>query len=266
MPQEERPAVEHIGMDVHKRESQVCILTEAGAVRELRIRTERARFAAVLGGRPRARIRLEASTESEWVAHCLEDLGHEVIVADPNFAAMYATRSRRVKTDRRDARTLAEACRLGAYRPAHRVTAARRAVRAELAVRDALVRTRVRYITLVRTLLRQDGIPVASGSTAAFLRRLAKGALPAALQARVAPMVTLLEPLNAQIAAADARLAAAVAADAVAPRLCTAPGVGPVTALAFVATLDDGNRFGSRGQVAAAGDQRVAMSRARTEG
>jgi transposase len=63
----------------------------------------------VLGTRPRARIPMEASTDSEWVARRLEALGHEVIVADPNFAPMYATRSRKVKTDRRDARALAEA-------------------------------------------------------------------------------------------------------------------------------------------------------------
>jgi hypothetical protein len=76
-------------------------------------------------------VLIEASTESEWVARSLEELGHEVIVADPNFAAMYATRSKRVKTDRRDARTLAEACRLGAYRRAHRSSEEQRRVRAE---------------------------------------------------------------------------------------------------------------------------------------
>jgi transposase len=76
-------------MDVHKRESQVCIVDEAGAVVvEQRLRTARERLAAVLGERPRARIVLEASTESEWVAQCLEAQGHEVIVADPNFAPM----------------------------------------------------------------------------------------------------------------------------------------------------------------------------------
>jgi transposase len=63
-----------------------------------------------------ARILLESSTESEWVARCLEALGHHVLVADPNFAPMYATR--KVKTDRRDARAMAEACLLGTYRPA----------------------------------------------------------------------------------------------------------------------------------------------------
>jgi len=100
-------------MDVHKQETQVCIEDADGTVvLEQRIRTRRDRFTALLGGRPRARILLEAATESEWVAQHLETLGHEVIVADPNYAAMYATRSRRVKTDRRDARTLADGCRL----------------------------------------------------------------------------------------------------------------------------------------------------------
>lgn len=113
-----------IGIDLHKRESQLCILDAEGHATERRIVTSRDRFTAVLGSRPPARILVEASTESEWVACHLEALGHAVIVADPNFAPMYATRSRRVKTDRRDARTLADALRLGAYRPAHRVSAA----------------------------------------------------------------------------------------------------------------------------------------------
>ena len=76
---------------------------------EQRIVTSRERFTVVFANRAPARILVEASTESEWVAVCLEALGHEVIVADPNYAPMYATRSRRVKTDKRDARTLAEA-------------------------------------------------------------------------------------------------------------------------------------------------------------
>ena len=52
--------------------------------------TSRERFTAVLGSRAPARILLEASTESEWVARRLEALGHAVIVADPGFAPMYA--------------------------------------------------------------------------------------------------------------------------------------------------------------------------------
>ena len=115
--------MESIGIDVHKVNSQVCVVDENGEViDERRIRTDRERFATALGKRGRARVLLEASTESEWVARCLERLGHEVIVADPNFAPMYATRTRKVKTDRRDARALAEACLLGACRRAHRLS------------------------------------------------------------------------------------------------------------------------------------------------
>jgi transposase len=78
----------------------------------------------VLGTRPRARILIEASTDSEWVARCLEALGHEVIVADPNFTPMYAPRSRKVKTDRRDARCVLRSSR--SPRSEHRDHADRR--------------------------------------------------------------------------------------------------------------------------------------------
>jgi hypothetical protein len=67
--------MEYVGIDLHKKESQICLLTKTGEVIERRIRTESQRVAEVLGGRPRARILVEASTESEWVARCLEALG-----------------------------------------------------------------------------------------------------------------------------------------------------------------------------------------------
>jgi len=72
-----------IGFDLHKRESRLAIEAEHGTIAERRIVTSRERFTAVLGGRLRARILLEASAESEWVARHLESLGHEAIVADP---------------------------------------------------------------------------------------------------------------------------------------------------------------------------------------
>ena len=98
---------------------------------------------------------------------------------------MYATRSRRVKTDKRDARTLAEACKLGAYKPAHRTSDARRHLRARLAVREALVRTRTRYISLMRALVRREGFHVGSGGAEAFPKRLEAMALPEHLKVEV---------------------------------------------------------------------------------
>lgn len=240
-----------IGLDLHKRESQLCIGHDDGSVEERRIVTSRERFAVVLGGRAPARILLEASTESEWVARCLEQLGHQVIVADPNVAPMYATRSRRTKTDRRDARTLMEACRLGAYRPAYRLSDARRHVRAELAVREALVRTRTRYIALAKALVRRDGLRVAASEAHLAARRIGVLELSDALRAELAPLFTVLEPLNAQIAAADRRIAAASEGDPIVALLMTAPSIGPITASAIVATVDDITRFASAPQFAA---------------
>lgn len=249
-----------IGLDLHKRETQLCVLAADGAVAERRIATTRAAFTAALGDRPPARVLLEASTESEWVARHLEGLGHEVVVADPGYAPMYATRSRRVKTDRRDARTLAEACRLGAYRPAHRLSEPQRHVRAELAVRDALVRdalvrTRTRFIAVLKALVRRDGLRLTAGdaerTAAKFAVLDATGVVTPVLRAEVAPLLTILAPLNEQVAAADRRLAAIAAEDARVRRPMTAPGIGPVTATAFVATLDDAGRFQDAHQVMA---------------
>jgi len=197
----------------------------------------------VLGERPRARMLLKASTESEWVARGLETLGHEVIVADPNFAPMYATRTRKVKTDRRDARALAEACRLRAYRPAHRASDAQRHVRARLAVRDTLVRTRTRYISLVRALLRQHGWQVPTGSAEHFSRRVLALPLPGRLRFEVAPLLAVMRQVHQQLAYSDERIAAIAQSDARVRRLQSVPNIGPVTAAAFVAALDDVQRF-----------------------
>jgi transposase len=226
-----------IGLDLHKRESQLCTVAEDGGITERRIVTSRERFTAVLGGRSPAKILLEASTESEWVARHLELLGHEVVVADPNYAPMYATRARRVKTDKRDARTLAEACRLGAYRPAHRLSDARRHVRAELAVRDALVRTRTRYIALAKALVRRDGLRVPGSESHLVAQRIAALGPSPALAAELAPLFAVLGPLNAEIAAADRRVAELGASDPAAALLATIPGVGPLTASALVTTI-----------------------------
>jgi transposase len=210
--------------------------------------TEQGRWDAVLGDRAGARVLVEASTESEWVARHLERLGLSVIVADPNYAPMYATRRRRVKTDKRDARTLAEALRLGAYRVAHRDSAERRDVRAELAVREALVRTRTRYVSLAKALVRRDGLRVASSGSEHVPTRIAALPLGEALAAELTPLFAVLGPVTDQIAAADRRITALMQADPAVALLATAPSIGALTASAIVATVDDVTRFASAHQ------------------
>jgi len=199
--------MDFIGFDLDTVSSQICIITAEGELLEHRIKTAREQLAKLLGERPPARILIEARTESEWVARHLEQLGHEVVVADPNFAPMYATRSRRVKTDKRDARALCEACRLGAYRPAHRTSDKQRHIRAQLAVREAIVRTRSKYISLIRALTRRDGLRVAAGTARGFCERLECLPLSAELRAEVAPLLAVLESVNEQLRQADEQLA-----------------------------------------------------------
>ena len=138
--------MEYGAIDLHKKESQVRIVTDCGEVLDRRIATTRDRFTAVFAGRRPMRILLEASTESERVAQHLETRGHEVIVADPTFAPMYSERSRRVKTDRRDVAALADACHQGCYRAAHRRSASQRTVQAHLNVRRELTVARVVFV------------------------------------------------------------------------------------------------------------------------
>jgi transposase len=156
---------------------------------------------------------------------------------------MYATRTRKVKTDRRDARALAEACLLGAYRAAHRLSDAQRHVRARLTVRDTLVRTRTRYISLTRALLRQHSWLVPSGSAEGFPRRVMALPLPGRLRSEVAPLLAIMRRVQQQLAYSDERITAVTQTDERVRRLQSVPNVGPVTAAAFVAALDDAARF-----------------------
>lgn len=237
--------MEYGAIDLHLRRSQFRIgLQDGTVVKEGKCDTTRADLTRVFGERAPMRILLESSTESEWVAQHLESLGHDVMVADPNYAPMYGSRSRKVKTDGRDTAALFDACRLGIYRRAHRVSAAGRAQRQELRVRRHLVQMRSRSISLLRALLRQNGWRLPSGSAEAVEARLERLGLPAGLTTILAPLRSWLTELNALLATADRDVTARAAADPVATHLMTAPGVGPVVALTFAATLDDPGRFG----------------------
>ena len=195
--------MEYGAIDLHKRESQVRIVAADGEVIDRRIVTTRERFTAMFWGRARIRILIEASTESEWVARHLESLGHEVIVADPNYGAMDARRSRRVKTDRRDVASLADACLHGKYRPAHRRSARQRIVQSMLNVRRELTDSRTRAILIARAITRAEGFRIRSGRTETFLELLAALELPASMMATLLPLRSVIEVLDDELAAAD---------------------------------------------------------------
>ena len=209
-------------IDLHARYSQVRIIDAEGqVVREQRVLTSATRLVGVFDGHGPLRILLETGTESEWVAQTLEAAGHEVIVADPNYAPMYGEIRRKVKTDRRDVAALGEANRRGWYRATHRVSGAQRALRQILRSRRQLVAMRSGTIAVLRALLRQAGYRLPSGSAATVPARLARVGLPTGLAATLAPLRRMVEVLTAEIAGVDARLETHAASDPVVQRLQT---------------------------------------------
>lgn len=240
-------------IDLHMRYSQIRIVDEHGAVlRDQRVLTSRERLTTAFEGWGPMRVLLETGTESEWVAQALEAAGHEVIVADPNYAPMYGELRRKVKTDRRDVAALAEANRRGWYRATHRVSAAQRETRQILRSRRLLVRMRSGTVSLVRSLLRQSGYRLASGSCETVPARVARLALPDALAATLAPLCRQIATLTIEIAGIDTRVRAQVAGDPIVQRLQSVPGVGLIVATTFRAFVDRGERFAHAGQVSAA--------------
>lgn len=235
--------MDHIGIDLHKRESQICVLSENGTVSETRIRTDRGRFTEVLGHREPCNILLESSTESEWVARHLESLGHEVIVADPNYLPMYGAQSRGIKTDKRDARALAEACRSGVYRRAHRLSESRRRLRSRWVARDGLVKGRARLISVVRAQLRGQGWRINTGSAHTFVRRARALELDELMAEILEPVLSSIDKLTEEIKAADKWFESSSKQDEELSRLCSMPSIGPVTASAFASVIDDAKRF-----------------------
>jgi len=245
--------MEYGAIDLHARYSQIRIIDAEGRVCcERRVATSAERLVDAFTGRTSLRILLETGTESEWVAQVLEGAGHQVIVADPNYAPMYGEIRRKVKTDRRDVAALAEANRRGWYRATHRVSAAQRMRRQQLRSRRQLVAMRSGTIALLRALLRQMGYRLSSGSAGTVPARLARLPLPAALSETVGPLGRMVDVLTQEIAGVDARLDRAAAGDPVVQRLQSVPGIGPVIALTFRAFVDDIRRFGSAGHVSAA--------------
>ena len=235
--------MEYGAIDLHLRDSVIRLVDETGAVvQQRRVSTTREALVSVFGGRAPMRVLVDSGTESEWVAQTVEGCGHTVGVADPNDGLMYGHRPRGVKTDARDVAALSEACRLGIYRRAHRVSAAQRQRRREPRVREQLIRLRTPVINLLRAQLRQEGYrwpAVGRGRGAPG----GAGGAAAAAAGRAAP------------AGGDAGGAGAAAGDGddgardggagryVVQRLMTAPGVGPITALTYRAVLDDVGRF-----------------------
>jgi transposase len=112
-----------------------------------------------------------------------------------------------------------------------------------------LTESRTRAILIARAITRAEGFRIRSGRTETFLDRLAALELPASMTATLLPLRSVIEVLDDELAAADDQFAKLVAEDPVATCLMTLPSIGPITASAFIAALDDAARFDGAAQV-----------------
>lgn len=239
-----------VGFDLGKRKSQLCIAAEDGTiVQEKRIDTAREALSRFFGALGPCRVLIESSTSSEWVATTLEELGVEVVVADPSYAPMYARADKRVKTDRRDARALCEALRLGAFRRAHRRSRENREMQALLGARDGLVRARTSMINRTRAILEREGYRPRICNAEYFVEAVGEIEIDSALVEIIHALVSEIAGFTDLIREYDEKIAQRTKGNAAVQHLDTVVGIGVLTASAIVTALDDVKRFETASQV-----------------
>ena len=232
------------GLDVSLSTTTICIVDEQGhAAFEGSVATDPGTIAAALAPHAPGLVGLEAGPMSEWLHAGLSRHGFETVLMETRqvHAALKASR---VKTDRRDARGIAQLLRIGWFRPVHAKAACARERRVLLGARDTLARRRRDLDNSVRGLLRGFGLRPPRG-----LRERWSGAvrqLIAAhpmLMAAIDPILVARDRLGEELARLDKLVRDQARDDAVCRRLMTVPGVGAVVALSYVAAVDDPARF-----------------------
>jgi transposase len=234
--------MEHLAIDLGGKESQICVRRSDGAiVDERRCRTDA--LAAYLASRPPSRVVVETCSEAFGVADAAVRAGHEVRVVPATLVRSLGVGARRLKTDRRDARVLSEvSCRIDV--PSVHVPSAQARQRKTLCgMREALVGSRTKLVNTVRGWLRAEARRPRGGDVATFSARVRALGGERPLPSYVARQLETIDALTTQIGAADRELAGTAKADPIARRLMTVPGVGPATAIRFLAALDEISRF-----------------------
>ncbi len=234
------------GLDVSLDETAVCVVDEAGTmVREARVPSEPEALVAFFQGSGLAlkRIGLEACSLSAWL--------HESLVAADLPAVCIETRRAKAamgampnKTDRNDARGLAQIIRTGWYRAVHVKSPTCRSWRALLAAQRLLLNKMRDVENGLRALLREAGLKLGTPARKEFAARVRElTAADPVLSVLSEPMLTIIAAMTRELAQLTQRVLDIVRDEPVCRRLMGVPGVGPLTALAFRATIDRPERF-----------------------
>jgi len=240
-----------IGCDFHPEFQQVAMVdTETGAYRQARLQHQeqaRAFYAGLVG--QEVLVGFEACGYTQWFERLLSELGHQWRMGDA--AQIRAAQPRRQKTDQRDADHLLTLLLEERFPAIWVPSPAERDVRQLLMHRHKAVQMRTRVKNQLQALAINQGLRLRHQLwTQRGQQQLqALELLPYAAQRRQ-ELLALLDQMERMLAPLDAAVAREAAARPAAVRLMTHPGVGPVTALAFVLTIGDVTRFARARQVA----------------
>ena len=239
--------MEHFaGLDVSVKETSVCIVDDTGSiVREVKVASEPGALLQELvkSAYRFKRIGLEAGPLSQWLFSGLAEAGLPVICVETRH--MRAVLKAQInKTDRNDARGIAQMMRMGLYRPVHVKTLRSQKLRMLLTHRKLLQSKAIAIDNDLRGTLRNFGLKVGMVGKLKFEARIKDLVenLPD-LAVLVEPLLVVRRVLRQQIGILHRRLLAIVRDDEVCQRLMTVPGVGPVVALTYRATVDVPTRF-----------------------
>jgi len=234
------------GLDVSVKETNVCIVDETGKiVREVEVASEPEALLEVLRNPAYRfkRIGLEAGPLSQWLYSALAEAGLPVICVETRH--MRAVLKAQInKTDRNDARGIAQMMRVGLYRPVHVKTLRSQKLRMLLTHRKLLQSKAIAVDNDLRGTLRNFGLKVGMVGAAKFEARIKEliENFPD-LAVLVEPLLAVRRVLREQLGILHRRLLAVARNDDVCRRLMTVPGVGPVVALTYCATVDVPARF-----------------------
>lgn len=236
----------HVAVDLGSRQSQLCVRSAKGEIQQ-EGRLPNTELRGALAALPKSRVVLESSSEAFAVADLALAAGHEVNIVPSGLARNLGVGQRGVKTDKRDAQNLSIAsCRMETLPRVHLPSTQARELRRLLTSRAQLVTARTGMVNSVRGWLRSQLLRPTRGTRPDnFPERIRELALsrPEGLPEHIERLLKVVETLNEQLKEADKELENLAKAHSVCQRLMTVPGVGPVTASTFWATLDDANRF-----------------------
>lgn len=233
-----------IGLDLGDQYSYFCMLDEAGEKVEWgRVKTSGEALEKRFGGEERARVVVEAGTHSPWVSRLLAGLGHEVIVANPRKVRLISDNDG--KDEGVDAALLARLGRVDVRLlcPIEHRGAEAQADLAVIRAREALVRGRTQLVNHVRGVVKSMGFRLERCSVRGFARQVAEQ-VPEALRAALDPVLEVIAELSQRINGYDQQIRQCCQQKYPETELLQAvPGVGPLTALGYVLTLEDPHRF-----------------------